>query len=67
MSHLYVSFVGTFVSVHTLHCGLFAPPHVNTEEWPSPHRILHTGVMRWQIHPANDEQPVHLKERLFVF
>lgn len=60
--YLYVSFVGTLVSVHALHSGLFALPHVDTEERPSSHWIFHTGVVRWQIHPTNDEEPVHLSE-----
>lgn len=64
-SHLYVSFVRTFVSVHALHSRLFALPQVNTEERPPPHGILHSGVVRWQIHPANDEQPIHLDRKDF--
>lgn len=61
-SHLYIAFVGTPVSIHTLHSGLFAVQQVDTKEWSPSHGILHTGIMRWQIHPANDEQPVHLSE-----
>jgi len=63
--HLYVSFVRTFVAIHTLHSGLFALPQVDAEEWPSSHGILHTGVMRWQIHPADDKQSIHLCGKMF--
>lgn len=64
-SHLDVSFVWPLVSVHTLHGGLIALQHVDTKERPSSHGILHTGVVRWQIHPADDEQPIHLNEKYF--
>lgn len=60
--YLYVSFVGTLVSVHTLHSGVLALQHVDTKERSSSHGILHAGVMRWQIHPADNDVPVHLGE-----
>lgn len=63
--YLYVSFVRTFVSIHALHSGLVALHHVDPEEWAPSHGVLHAGVVRWQIHPANDEQPVHLNETYF--
>ena len=51
------------MSVHALHSGLFALPHVDAEERPSSHGVLHTRVMRRQIHPADDEEPVHLNDK----
>lgn len=45
--YLYVPCVGTLVSIHALHNGLFVLLQVDAEERPPSHWILHTGVMRW--------------------
>lgn len=59
--YLNISFMRAFVTVHTLYRGFVFLPHVDAEKGSSPHRVLHTGVVGWQIHPAYDEQPINLK------
>lgn len=50
------------MAVHTLHCSRLPLHQMDSKQWLEPHGVSHVGVMRWQVHPANDEQSVHLQQ-----
>lgn len=51
----------SLVAIHALHRGTFPLHQVDPEEGLEPHGIIHVRVMRGQVHPANDEQTIHLQ------
>lgn len=49
------------MAIHALHRGTFPLHQVDPEEGLESHGIIHVRVMRGQVHPANDEQTIHLQ------
>lgn len=49
------------VTIHTLDRCTFPLHEVNPEERFESHGIINVRVMRWQVHPADDEQTVYLQ------
>lgn len=60
-SYLYVSLVRALVAIHTFHLRLVLFPEVNSEQGFAAHGVIDTGVVGREVHPADDEQPVHLQ------
>lgn len=59
-AHLDVAIVGPPVAVHALHRGRLPLHQVDSEQGLEPHRVVHMRVVGRQVHPANDEQAIHL-------
>lgn len=60
--YLDVAIVWPFVAIHTLHRGRLPLHQMDSKQWFEPHGVANMGVMRWQVHPADDEQSVHLQQ-----
>lgn len=60
--YLDVAIVGPFVAIHTLHRGRLPLHQMDSKQRLEPHGVTHMGVMRRQVHPANDEQSIHLQQ-----
>lgn len=60
-AHLDVAIMRPLVAIHALHCSTFPLHEVDPEEGLESHGIIHVRVMRGQVHPANDEQTIHLQ------
>ena len=52
--------VGPSVAVHALHRGRLPLHQVDSEQGLEPHGVIHVRVVGRQVHPANDEQAIHL-------
>lgn len=60
-AHLDVAIMRSLVAIHALHRGTFPLHEVDPEEGLESHGIIHMRVVRGQVHPANDEQTIHLQ------
>lgn len=60
-AHLDVAIMRSLVTIHALHRGTFPLHQMDPEEGFESHGIIHVRVMRRQVHPANDEQTIHLQ------
>lgn len=49
------------MTIHTLDGCRFPLHEMNPEERFESHGIINVRVMRWQVHPPDDEQPIHLQ------
>ena len=58
--HLDVAIVGPSVAVHALHRGRLPLHQMDSEQGLEPHWVVHVRVVGRQVHPANDEQAIHL-------
>lgn len=60
-THLDMAIMRSLMTIHTLNrCSL--PLHeMNPEERFEPHWIINMRVMRWQVHPPDDEQTIYLQ------
>ena len=59
-AHLDVAIVGPSVAIHALHRGRLSLHQVDPEQGLESHGVVHMRVVGRQVHPANDEQAVHL-------
>lgn len=60
-AHLDVAIVGPSVAIHALHRGRLPLHQVDPEQGLESHWVVHMRVVGRQVHPANDEQAVHLR------
>lgn len=60
-AHLDVAIVRPSVAIHALHCGRLSLHQVDSEQRLESHRVVHVRIVGGQVHPANDEQAVHLR------
>lgn len=60
-AHLNVAVVGPSVAIHALHRGRLSLHQVDSEQGLESHWVVHMRVMGRQVHPANDEQAIHLQ------
>lgn len=51
----------SLMTIHTLNCCTFPLHEMNPEERFESHRIINMRVMRWQVHPPDDEQTIYLQ------
>lgn len=56
-----MTIVRPLVTIHTLNGRAFPLHEMNPEERFESHRIIHMRVMRWQVHPPDDEQAIYLQ------
>lgn len=59
-AHLDVAIVWPSVAIHALYCGRLSLHQVDSEQRLESHWVVHVRVVGGQVHPANDEQAIHL-------
>lgn len=60
-AHLDMAVMRSLMTIHTLNRCTFPLHEMNPEERFESHGIINMRVMRWQIHPSDDEQTIYLQ------
>lgn len=60
-AHLDVAIMRSLMAIHTLNRCRFPLHEMDPEERFESHWVIDVRVVRWQVHPANDEQTIHLQ------
>lgn len=60
-AHLDVAIMRSLMAIHALNRCRFPLHQMDPEERFESHRVIDVRVVRWQVHPSNDEQAIHLQ------